>query len=221
MFRSWSTDLPSEIEVWPIQLPGRESLFRMQPYTELSRLISALLALLYPYYLSKPFAIFGHSLGALVGFEFARSLQTLYRVSPAHLFVSGRTSPATSRHEPPLHRMDDSSLIHQLRLLGATPEALLASPEMRSVWLPILRADLAMDEQYVFEPSPNPRVSVPITAFGGRADPKVGLAQIELWSEHTTQSFKVRSFPGDHFFINNLRSDVLRAVAQDLRSFRL
>src|SRR5271170_8113500 len=92
IFRAWSNALPADIEVCPIQLPGRSTRLKEQPFTAMSALIQVLAQALSPL-LDKPFAIFGHSLGALVGFELARQLRRQYGVNPARLFVSAVRAP--------------------------------------------------------------------------------------------------------------------------------
>ena len=98
IFRAWSNALPADIEVCPIQLPGRSTRSKEQPFTEISALIQVLAQALSSL-LDRPFAIFGHSLGALIGFELARQLRRQYSLSPVRLFVSGGRAPQESRRD--------------------------------------------------------------------------------------------------------------------------
>jgi medium-chain acyl-[acyl-carrier-protein] hydrolase len=212
-FRPWTSGLPAECEVNAIQLPGREMRMAESPITDLSALVSTLTGVLYPYRLDKPFAFFGHSLGALIAFELARNLRNTYNLSPIHLFASGRIAPHLKDARPPIHALSKSEFVDKLRELNGTPDEVLDSPEMAPL-LHTLRADFALNEAYSYQPGPP--LGVPISAFGGVEDTKVSEQELMGWQMHTSKAFKLRMFPGDHFFINSARAAVLQAIVQEL-----
>ncbi|HET8840910.1 MAG TPA: thioesterase domain-containing protein, partial [Ktedonobacteraceae bacterium] len=92
MFRNWTRDLPPEIDVRPVQLPGRERRLMEDPYHHLTPLVAAVEHALLPYLL-EPFAFFGHCLGALVAFELSRRLRDEHKQLPTALFVSAHRAP--------------------------------------------------------------------------------------------------------------------------------
>jgi medium-chain acyl-[acyl-carrier-protein] hydrolase len=181
-FRPWA-DAFDDVEVCPIQLPGRETRFREALLTDLDALVSTLTGVLYPYHLERPFAFFGHSLGAILAFELTRSLIENYNLAPAQLFVSGRLAPHEKDPRPLIHTLPDVEFVAMLRSLNGTPDEVLSDPEMRPV-LAMLRADLALNEKYVYVHKDPLRV--PITAFGGKDDPKVTEQELARWSLQTT-----------------------------------
>jgi medium-chain acyl-[acyl-carrier-protein] hydrolase len=164
-------------------------------------------------YLDKPFAFFGHSMGALIGFELAHHVVRAYGVQPLHLFVSGRCSPQT-KNDPIDLQQSDSALPEMLRRYNGTPDEVLEDPELMELVLPVLRADLALCKSYVY--TPQPPFSFPITAFGGLGDHRIPRHCIEGWREHTSGSFSLRMLPGDHFFINSARLPLLAAISGEL-----
>ena len=101
-FRSWEKSLPDFVEVRGVPLPGRGALIHQQPCRELSRLVNDL-AIEMQSCLDRPFAFFGHSMGALISFELARAVRDRYRVQPVKLFVSGRGAPHLPRKRPPVY----------------------------------------------------------------------------------------------------------------------
>ena len=189
------------VEVCPVQLPGRGSRITEPPFTEIGQLVQAAGPSLAPY-LDKPFALFGHSMGALIAFELVRYLRREYSAQPVHLFVSARPSPQTIAEPLDLKQLDSE-----------LPEA-LENPELMELVLPVFRADLALCESYVY--APEPPFSFPITAFGGLDDQGVTRDCIEGWREHTTGPFTVRMFPGDHFFLNTFKGPLLEAISKEL-----
>lgn len=215
-FRTWSDSLPSHVEVCPIELPGRGIRLKEPPFTRLENLLQALSKALLPS-LSKPFAFFGHSLGALVSFELARLLHRNHRFSPVHLFVSGHRAPQIPDPDPPIHALPEPAFLEELRRYNGTPEEVFNNTELMQLFLPTLRADFAVIETYVYAPSP--RLNCPITAFGGLQDWKASCHELEAWREQTNAAFSVQMFPGDHFFVHSSRSLLLQSLSRKLHNY--
>ncbi|MEM7769705.1 MAG: thioesterase II family protein [Cyanobacteria bacterium P01_A01_bin.37] len=212
-FRSWAAQLPATIELYPIELPGRGLRIREKPLPRMLSLVQTIAPFLLPY-LDKPFAFFGHSMGALVSFELARLLHKEYKCSPSHLFVSGRRAPQVPDPDPPIHTLPNSEFLQELRRLNGTPEAVLQNDELMQLLLPTLRADFAVLETYVY--TPQPLLDYPITAFGGLQDPEVCCEVLEAWRDQTRAAFSLHMFPGDHFFLHTAQSLLLQSLNQTL-----
>ncbi len=167
--------------------------------------------------LDLPFAFFGHSMGASIGFELARHLRRQLGLEPLHFFASARRAPhlagSTARY-----RLSDAQLIDALRVMGGTPETVLQDVELMQMLLPIVRADLELIETYVGEPGPPLRC--PITAFHGLADDEVSPPAIDAWREHTSGPFALHSFDAGHFFLGSHREQILRRVGDALLAQR-
>jgi medium-chain acyl-[acyl-carrier-protein] hydrolase len=214
VFRTWPQGLPTDVEVCPVQLPGRGTRLMERPFSRLSPLVQALTHALYPL-LDKPFAFFGHSLGALVSFEVARELRRQYGVHPVRLFVSSGHAPQIPRRGLPIHTLPEREFLEELRRLNGTPTELLAHRELMEIMLPVLRADFALYENYVYaHDSP---LNCPILAFGGLQDRKVSHRDLEAWRDQTSVAFSLRMFPGDHFFLNATVSPLLQVLSRELQ----
>ncbi len=209
--------MPLDVEVCRIQLPGRENRLREPPFNQIASLVEVLAQVIEPY-LSVPYVFFGHSVGALVAFELARQLRKLNRLGPAHLFVSGRRAPQIFDRDPPIHKLPDAEFVRELgRRFDGIPEAVRQDAELMNVLLPMLRADIAIDETYVYldeEP-----LDSPISAFGGLQDPKVSHDDLGAWRNQTRGTFSQRMFPGNHFFLQSAQALLLQAISQDLAQF--
>jgi surfactin synthase thioesterase subunit/acyl carrier protein len=214
IFRDWANALPSEIELCPIQLPGREERLQEALFTDLSSLVDALLPALRPY-LDKPFALFGHSMGAMIGYEVARQLQMQHAPEPVHLFVSSRAAPHWVRTAAPLRDLPARSFMDELqRLYGAVPDVIRQHAELQDVFLPILRADVTLLETHTYVPGESLNCSIAV--FGGERDPSVTQEALAAWREHTRVSFTQHLFPGDHFYINHAWEALAAIIAQEL-----
>jgi surfactin synthase thioesterase subunit len=213
IYRTWSDDLPAEVEVCPVQLPGRENRLREPAVSQLPLLVEMLAGALWPY-MDRPFAFFGHSMGGLISFELARQLRRLQHPGPVHLFVAGCPAPQTPDPFPRISELPDRALVAELRRLNGVPALILQHAEMMRLVLPLMRADLALAEHYVYL-AENP-LDCPISAFGGRQDNAIRNEYLPGWREQTRSTFTLRVFEGDHFFLKSARTPLLQAVSWDL-----
>lgn len=209
-YRTWVAALAPEIEVLPVQLPGRETRFLERPYETIEALLDGLMVALRPL-LNKPFAFLGHSLGALVAFELARRLRSEGLV-PEQLFVSGYGAPHLPVKLPPMHHLDDSQFAAALQELDTVPTAVLENEELLGLLLPMLRADFAVYERYKFQAGPP--LDCPIVMLGGESDPLVSPEMLAAWTEHSVALGQMHLFPGDHFYLQGQETAVLRVIAQ-------
>lgn len=213
IYRGWGASLPADVEVCPVQLPGRESRMREAPIVRSEPLTTAIADALQPY-MNLPFVFFGHSMGAALGFELARELRRRGQPLPLHLFVSGRRAPQIPAREEPIWDLPEPEFLVKLRELNGTPEEVLQHEELMKLLIPILRADFQVNETYEFTPAEP--FDFGISAFGGLGDEDVTRDDVAAWQEHTRGRFRMRMLPGDHFFIHGSKDMVLEAVARDL-----
>jgi medium-chain acyl-[acyl-carrier-protein] hydrolase len=212
-FRTWPDRLPTTVEVCPVELPGRGTRLPEPPFTRLSSLVATIARALLPY-LDKPFAFFGHSMGALVSFELTRLLRREYGLSPVHLFVSSRRAPHVQDPNPLIHALPEPEFLEELRRLNGTPEAVLESAELMQLLLPTLRADFAVIETYAY--TAESPLNCPITAFGGLQDRELSYENLEAWREQTQASFSLNMLRGDHFFLHSAQPSLLQFLSQEL-----
>ncbi len=207
-FRPWLDALPDDVELLAVRLAGREARMREAPATRMADIVEPLAQALAPLIeASQPSSgrpagviVFGHSLGALIGFEVVAALQAKGSPLPAALVVSGRSAPAPHARTLALHTLPDQAFIDEVqRIYGGIPPQILAEPELLALTLPVLRADLEVNETYSY--SPRPALSLPLYALGGRDDPHVTRPQLEAWSAHTTGAFTSAQCEGGHFYL--------------------
>ena len=213
MYYQWANLLPDSIEVCPVQYPGHGTRIAEPLMLDLPKLIHDAGNALNPYF-DKPFAFFGHSMGALVSFELARWLRRNNGASPLYMFVSGHTAPQLPDTDEPIHTLPHDQFVERLRTLNGTPEDVLQNDELRDLVVPILRADFTICETYAYQPEPP--FDFPICALGGLSDHYVTRQSLQSWQEQTTIPTSVRMFPGDHFYLNNSRMLLIQVIAREL-----
>lgn len=208
LYTPWQAALGEEVEVCGIQLPGRGARIRETPFRSLDAVVDAVAPLIAEED-DAPFAIFGHSMGALLAYEVTRRLIHVYDRVPARLFVSGCEAPRL-RSPGTMHLLSDAALIDELRRLNGTPQAVLANRELLELFLPILRADFSIGGTYAYQ-APAP-LDVPITVLAGTSDPYTPYARVAPWLDESQRGGEVRWFDGDHFFIHSSQADVLTCI---------
>lgn len=218
IYRSWGRHLPPGVEVCPIQLPGRDRRIAEPPYSDVMLLVRAAAEALRPLF-DKPFTFFGHSMGALISFELAHHLRSEFNLAPEHLFVSGRPAPHVKTREISLYDLPTPRLLEELQHLNGTPPDVLEHPDLMELMLPLLRADFAIGDIYVF-PERTP-LTCPITVLGGLRDSAVPRASLQAWGELTGGPFSLRMFPGDHFFLHSDELRLLDVIGRILQSTSL
>jgi medium-chain acyl-[acyl-carrier-protein] hydrolase len=213
VFRPWVDAVSSNIHVHAAQLPGRENKIMEPPFTRLELMVEAIAESIIPL-LDRPYAFFGHSMGALISFELARRLRLENVPQPVHLFLSGRQAPQVPPDTETTYDLPDSKFIDELRRLNGTPKEVFEHPELLPMILPLLRADFSVCQTYSYKHEAP--LNCLITVISGLEDELLKVEMLDPWSEQTTASCRVCFFPGDHFYLHAARSQVLRLITQSL-----
>lgn len=214
VFRGWGQALPPEIECCPVQPPGREGRLGEAPYRRVSELAEAAAAGLQPH-LDKPFAFFGHSLGALVCFELARRLRREQGLLPLHLFVSACRAPQRPDPHPALHALPDARFIEAVReRYDAIPAEVVGHAELLELLLPTLKADFEAFETY--RHASDAPLDCPVSCFGGVDDRFATRDELSDWREQTESFFRIKLFPGGHFYLQAFEAELLAELTADL-----
>jgi medium-chain acyl-[acyl-carrier-protein] hydrolase len=209
-FRGWPAGLGEDIEVRAICLPGRGRRTDAAA-ASIDELVAGLCDAMGQ--LDLPYALYGHSFGALVAFELAAELERQGAPLARRVFVSGSTAPGTHTARAPLHELSDDELAVEMLALNTAPSPALADPSVLATTLALFRADLRLAEQHRFRAA---ALSSPLTAFFGEEDPSATAAEVARWRDFARGEFELRGFPGDHFFVHSQQDRLLEAIQQGL-----
>lgn len=214
---SWSNLLSLTVELISIQLPGRENRFYDHLTNDLEFIIDNL-SQEFTYYKEKPFVVFGHSLGALIAYEFVKSVYQSYGIYPQYMIVSGAKAPHLPFRIKKLSQLEDEELLQELKNYGEINDALLQNEQILKMFLPIFRSDFSIGENYNYKET----VVFPfdILALAGSDDPTVNKKEILGWSGYTSGNFEFRIFPGGHFFLKSHTEEILSFISQKIGAAR-
>lgn len=213
-FRGWPTLAPADLKIVPVTLPGREDRFLDPLCREVGVAVDDMLPGLHQELAqAEKVAIFGHCLGAVLGFELAHRLSESGGVVVDRLFASGAPAPAGQLANLVSGLDDEAFLVEVSRFTGYSAPA-LQDPEMRELMLPMLRADCAMHENY--RPSTGVPLKVPVTILRGRDDELVSAAQMEKWADATTEVLSRKEFDGGHMYMREQAPGLIEFMATQL-----
>jgi medium-chain acyl-[acyl-carrier-protein] hydrolase len=215
-FRGWKELLGPEIEVFVVQLPGRESRYRETPYQDLGSLTRDLGEAVLPYIADgQRFAFFGNSLGGLISFETLHEIERRAGVQAMHLFVSASGAPHLPPLMPPVGHLGDRELIREVSgQYGGIPAEVLRDEEFLAVVVSGLRADMRLLESY--ERREADPLSCPITAFGGTRDRAIPPDYIAGWGDQTTASFNQVLLDQEHLFLQSAKLELITHVREHI-----
>ena len=214
-YRNWGRDLG--VDVIAAALPAREARHADPMPTSMAPLVADLATRLAEA-TRGPYMLFGHSMGANVAFALARELERRGTVGPRCLILSGCSSPHLPPRFAPIHGLPEPELIKELRDYGGTPQAVLDEPELLAYFLPMLRADLAVNETYAVTAIET--VATPIVAIGGSNDAYVTHDELTAWAALTTRGCETHVIEGGHFFIQDQRAELLALVRDAIARHR-
>jgi len=222
VYSNWKNHLPpgASLEVLPFELSGRGKRMREPLYPDLDAAVDDVYANVRGLIAGGPYALFGHSLGALLTFALATRIRQMGDRPPLHLFFSGRGAPGVKPKEVKMyHRMSADEFKREVIELGGTPPEFFRYPELMNIYLPVLRNDFRLAETDLSD-----RKVVPfagdLTVFLGKEDHEILPVQAEGWKRHATGTCSLHYFDGDHFFIRRHEARIVGMIAQTLHSYR-
>jgi medium-chain acyl-[acyl-carrier-protein] hydrolase len=215
-FISWHAALDDSIEIWPVQLPGREQRIRETPWSSLTEIVSALydavIAINADFAL--PLVLFGHSFGSLVMYELCQRFLSKDSNFVRGLIISAMSAPIPQNCSRPLSKLSDERLLAWVRQIGGTPETLLSNPKFVLWLLRDLRAAQQIREAY--QPDCTSVLSCRLSVFGGVDDSEASVGGLHAWSQFTSVQFHCHILPGGHFFLRQESQHFLALLAQEL-----
>jgi len=213
IFHGWNDHVPEWIEVSGCEMPGHGARLVEKPIDTQDAAALEIADLLEPL-LDRPYALFGHCLGAALAYEATRILRDRGKPQPVHLFTSGARGPHLGIPIADVESMGDDEFIQHMHKAYSAPIQFLTHPEMRPLFLPMVRADARMTQNYRY--TPGPPMGYPVTAVAGETDGDVQMEHLEGWRQHTTADVATRLYPGNHFFFLESAPKLLADFAGEL-----
>lgn len=213
VFHSWSDAMGEDVEVRALQLPGRETRFSEPRETDINKLIKDIVTALGAYQ-DKPFAIFGYSLGSLLAFEAYRELRRQNMKTPLRLFIAAMSAPQLPPPHPPISSLPDPEFVQKVEYYYQPGGEAWNNQELREFLLPLLKADIALYESYVYREEPP--IDCPIDVIAGSDDRATPVESTRYWTQQTDSDVKFHAFEGGHFFLDDWLGEIQSLVSNVL-----
>ena len=215
IFNRWKSELNSFIDVIPIELAGRGKRFTEPLYTDFDEAVNDIFNIV-KNDLEDPYSFFGHSMGSMLIYELCHKIKEKGMSSAVHIFFSGSKAPNILREEELIHKLPRDEFKQKVIELGGTPEELFENEELLDLFLPILKADFRIVEEYKY--IEKIKLDCNITILYGKEEYS-NMAKITDWKRHTKNSCNIFGFEGGHFFINKKEYEVLKVINNTLINY--
>jgi medium-chain acyl-[acyl-carrier-protein] hydrolase len=216
VYNKWKKYLHNTIELCPIELAGRGKRFAVPFYSSVEDAVDDIYNSIKVELDRNEYAFWGHSMGSLLAFELEHHVKRFGHKEPVHIFFSGRTPPHFKNdNEKPIHTLPDEEFKNEIRRLGGTPKELFESKELLELFLPILRADYRIIEEYKYFPR-NYSFNNSISVFSGKEDVEITPDVLMQWDRYTKNECNIYQFDGGHFFIHDNVKDITNIINSTL-----
>ncbi|WP_010248509.1 thioesterase II family protein [Acetivibrio cellulolyticus] len=216
-YRKWKDYLHSFIEIWALELKGRGKRFNEPFYLSIKEAVEDLYKIIEPEIVNSQFAFFGHSMGTILAYELVNQIKREKQRDPLHIFFSGRYPPHADKRRKVLHDLPDDEFIAEIESYGGTPKGLFDNKELLEIFLPVLRADYKILDNYRAQQT-QVVYDFDISVLGGRYDSEVSAVDLRQWYKYTNGDCRVYEFEGGHFFINDYIEDIVKIINSTLGS---
>jgi surfactin synthase thioesterase subunit len=218
VYNTWREHMRENIELLPIELAGRGSRWNRPLYPTFDDAVADVYEAIRRLVDDLPYALFGHSMGSWIAYELAHRLSAEGHRPPAHLFLSGRRAPTAPYAGPILHTLPEAEFVEALVGLGGVSRELFDDPELRAIFLGIIRADLKITETYQYVDRGR-LLDVPATVLNGKSDSTIAVRDLFPWRSLFSGPCSICAMEGGHFFVTQNVGAVTRVINQTLERY--
>jgi medium-chain acyl-[acyl-carrier-protein] hydrolase len=215
IYSRWKKWMDKSIEIVPIELAGRGIRGKEPFFASLDEAAEDVYARIKEAADGSPFAIFGHSMGALLTYEVMHKMQDRGDEMPVYAFLSGRNAPHVEVENKMIHLLPDDLFIQEIARIGGTPKEFFEQKQLLDMFIPILKADYKMIETHPFVPKAE-KLDVEIAVLGGTEDEDVKVEDLGKWGDLVKRNCSVYVFEGGHFFIFDKYPDIIDLIGSKL-----
>ena len=213
-YARWFRYLDENAEVFPIQLPGRESRIDEPLLRVMSVVINKIVEEISPY-MTENTAFLGHSMGSMIAYEVARTLSERNMPMPKHIFLSGAVPPDMIGECEKIHMLSDEQFCEKLKGYESITSELMKYPEFFKFFLPVIKADFELIETYRFDKKW--KMPCPVTVFSGTEDPYVPENALAQWGRFCEQEPQIITYSGNHFFLKEHTAEICRVITDSMK----
>ncbi|WP_078433802.1 thioesterase II family protein [Metabacillus halosaccharovorans] len=215
IYMQWKQLLGNHIELYPLELAGRGARYDEPFDSNFTSMMNDLAAQIKQYAKNKQYAIFGHSMGAVLAYELYYLLSEERFPQPRHLFLSGRPAPAQNvRKKSFLSKLVHEKVGELFQQSRDIPNEIAKHPELAKKFRQVLKSDLRIMNTYNSMPKQE-KMKCPVTIFSGKKD-EISEEEILAWRDHSNNDCKIVWVKGDHFFLHTRKEELVSVINQSI-----
>lgn len=213
IYHQWKSKLRSNIELCPIELAGRGGRITEPLYANLEAAVEDIFEQIKAGITTHDYIVFGHSMGALLAYELLQKIKNEGVKKPLHAFFSGRKPPHIARKKI-YSSLSTEAFEREIMSLGGTPPEVFKYPELKEVFMPILRNDFRISET-VIKRSEISKLPIEFSILIGKEE-QIHQVEANQWRMHTSQACCVYFVNGGHFFLSKETDAVTNIINQSI-----
>lgn len=217
IFNRWKPFLNGEVELTPIELPGRGARFSEPMCSSFDEMVEDVYQSVIHKAGTQKYAIFGHSMGSEIAYELYHILKARGERLPVHMFFSGRNPPHYYERVIPTYTLKDEEFEERLLRMGGTAKEVFENMELKKLFMPIIRNDLRILEEKPFIKDRD-AIKCSITIFYGKQDAYID-GTIAEWDRYTAEQCNFCGYEGNHFFIFDKQEEVIDEIKKALKYY--
>lgn len=216
-YNRWKQLIDDDIDIISIELKGRGSRIAEPLYEDINEVVLDVFDHINKEITNYPYAMFGHSMGALICFELTCLIKKMKLPMPKHLFLSGMNAPGTDKIRREIHLLEGKDFQNEILAIGGTSKEIFKYPQLLNFYMPIIKNDLRIAYNYIYTKKESVLLDCAFTIFTGK-DERYTKEQLKTWNEYTTRSCEFYKFNGGHFFINEETENIISIINQTLKN---
>lgn len=213
MYNKWKVLFENQFELCPIELSGRGARIGEPLYSDIEEAIEDIYSIISDEITSSDYIFYGHSMGAYLVYELIQKITNLNVRQPLHAFFSGRKPPHIPRKFY-YSTLSVDAFEKEVLSLGATPPELFSNPDLKEIFVPILRSDFNLSES-IIERDTISKLPINITILVGK-DEEISEKEAEEWKLHTSKNCQVVYIDGGHFFLFKEAKTIVKIIQDSI-----
>lgn len=199
-YLQWKIFLDKNIEIIPVELKGRGIRMNESFYENIQEAVDDIYLFIKKNINNSSYAIFGHSMGALLAFEVVHKIQSEKCPLPVHMFFSGRNPPHYRDEDVDFYLQSDQTLINEFIRIDKKQEKIFKDDNIKSIFLPIIRADYKILCLYDYMQKSD-KINCDISILNGKDDLSINNDTMGDWKNYSSKRCELIFFDGSHFFV--------------------